>query len=224
MRNWITNLSDLLLRNEKQELSWNEKKKSTIQRRSLSTSDKRTKTMKLLGAKSHTKKELKVWKHFRNSSREATEIQLLTNLAFKIAEFLPELPILCFTARSLKNLAIQICCCCRCRKKYNNSTFLKNRFHSQLLCLLTLIFGFFCRLLLCLHIRHWLCKATFFFLHLARASNKVQKSFAALFPSWNLNHGLIALNDNRVMVNWFEYYNINKFIHRRKTPSKKANN
>lgn len=68
------------------------------------------------------KKESKAWKHFRNSSREATEIQLLTNLAFKIAEFLPELPILCFTARSSKYLAIQICCCWW---RKNNSTFWK---------------------------------------------------------------------------------------------------
>lgn len=40
--------------------------------------------------------------------REATEIQLLTNLAFKITEFRAELPISCFTARSRANRATQI--------------------------------------------------------------------------------------------------------------------
>lgn len=38
-----------------------------------------------------------------------TEIQLLTNLAFKITEFRAELPISCFTARSSGYLAIRIC-------------------------------------------------------------------------------------------------------------------
>jgi hypothetical protein len=57
--------------------------------------------MKLLGAKAHTKKELKARKHFRNSSREATEIQLLTNLAFKIAEFLHRIADLVFHSTKL---------------------------------------------------------------------------------------------------------------------------
>ena len=74
--------------------------------------------------------------------REATEIQLLTNLAFKIVAFLPQPTISSFTARSLKYLAIQIC-----SKEKQQFSFLKNRFHSQLLPL-TLIFGFFCRIFL----------------------------------------------------------------------------
>lgn len=80
MRNWITNLSDLLLGNEKQELSWNGQKKSTIQRRSLSTSDKRTKTMKLLSGAQSTQKRIEgmkaLSKFFSWSSRNSTFWQI----------------------------------------------------------------------------------------------------------------------------------------------------
>lgn len=90
---------------------------------------------------------------------EATEIQLLTNLAFKIVEFLPEPTISCLTARSLKYLAIRIG-----SGEKQQFSFLKNRFHSQLLPL-TLIFGFFCRFS-----RRLLKRQSHIFLFLSRAT------------------------------------------------------
>jgi hypothetical protein len=63
--------------------------------------------MKLLGAK-HTKKNRRHESTFEILLVKQQKFNFLTNLAFKIAKFQPELPILCFTARSLKYLAIHI--------------------------------------------------------------------------------------------------------------------
>lgn len=76
-------------------------------------------------------------KHFRNSTREATEIQLLTNLAFKIVEFQPELPISHVSQHEAREYqAIQIFLPLPQVTTVHNEKqfdFLKNRFHSQLL-------------------------------------------------------------------------------------------
>lgn len=58
-----------------------------------------------------------------------------------------------------------------------------------------------------------MCKSHIFAL-VERATKCRKKCLPALWR--DLNHALIALNDNRVIVNWFKYYNVNKFLHWRK--------
>lgn len=102
------------------------------------------------------------------------------------------------TARRFKYLARQIS-----RSVHNKKTqqfdFLKNRFHSQLLPLNT---HFWILLSSTSVLLIWL-KPHF----LSPAS---QQQSAKAVCSFSLNHALIALNDNRVIVNWFKYYNVNK--------------
>ena len=104
---------DLLLKMKNK--SFHEKncwKKSTIQRRSLSASDKSgEKTMKLLAKMLSSSNKKRPWRHFQNSSREATEIQFLTNLAFKINWIPSWIANLMFHSTKLKYLAIQISGC-----------------------------------------------------------------------------------------------------------------
>lgn len=155
------------------------RKKSTIQRRSLSTSDKRTKTMKLLGAK-HTKKQ--------NRRHESTfEILLVEQQKFNFWQIwhLKSLNS-CLNCRSyvsqhevfLPAIWQYIRAADGGRERIKSSQqfdFLKNRFHSQLLCLLTLIFGFFCRSLLCLSYKAIIVQSHIFFSFFHLAPSKATK-------------------------------------------------
>lgn len=148
------------------------------------------------------------WKHFRNSSWDSTFDKFgILNLPNSS----PELPIACCTAR--RGVSIWQDWSARRSAIRRQFDFLKNRFHSQLPPLNT-HFWILLSFTSLYFLYGFACAKPHFCLSSRRRSNRASERARATkckkSASWNLNHALIALNDNRVIVNWLKYYAVNK--------------